>query len=69
MFFLQRKVYKQYTEVPDVLDGVLDKETFEKARLYQLDKSNFGFWYGLFSQVESTVSFSLSFRPLILNLR
>ena len=53
---LQRKVYKQYTEVPDVLEGVLDKETFEKARVYQLDKSSFGFWYGLFSQVESTVS-------------
>ena len=51
-------MYKQYTEVPDVLEGVLDKETFEKARLYQLDKSDFGFWYGLFSQVESTVSFS-----------
>ncbi|KAL8582512.1 hypothetical protein ACOMHN_065491 [Nucella lapillus] len=51
----QRKMYQKYTEVPDALEGVLDKETFEKARLYQLDKSNFGFWYGLFSQVESTL--------------
>lgn len=46
----------KHTTVPDVLDGVLDKETFEKARVYQIDKSNFGFWSNLYSQLESTVS-------------
>ncbi|XP_041353885.1 CAAX prenyl protease 1 homolog [Gigantopelta aegis] len=51
----QRNVYKTSTKVPDVLQDVLDKETFEKARLYQLDKSNFGFWSDLYSQVESTL--------------
>ena len=43
-------------EVPDELKAVLDQETFDKARLYQLDKSNFGFWAGLYSEVETTVS-------------
>lgn len=50
----QRKVYQKYTTVPSALEGVLDQETFEKARLYQIDKSNFGFWSGLYSQVEAT---------------
>lgn len=36
----------------------MDAETFEKSRLYQLDKSNFGFWSGLYSEAEGTVSIS-----------
>ena len=46
-------------KVPIELQDVLDEETFEKARLYQLDKSTFGFWSGLYSQIEMTVSFYL----------
>ncbi len=42
--------------VPQELEKVLDGETFEKARLYSLDKSQFGFWSGLYSQFEMTVS-------------
>lgn len=34
----------------------MDPETFEKSRLYQLDKSNFSFWSGLYSETEGTVS-------------
>lgn len=34
----------------------MDSETFEKSRLYQLDKSTFSFWSGLYSEVEGTVS-------------
>nr|KAG5708929.1 hypothetical protein BaRGS_009338 [Batillaria attramentaria] len=49
-----RSVYLKHTKVPSALEGVLDQETFEKARLYQIDKSNFGFWSGLYSQIEST---------------
>jgi len=41
----------------------LDEETFEKARLYQLDKSVFGFWSGLFSQCEMTVLLILGGLP------
>ena len=62
----QRKLYKTVTEVPTELKGVLDQETFEKARLYQLDRSVFGFWSGLYSEVEMTVSRSvLNFRKCI----
>jgi len=34
----------------------MDSETFEKSRLYQLDKSTFSFWSGLYSELEGTVS-------------
>jgi len=49
-------VYKNSQSVPASLEGVLDEETFEKARLYQLDRSVFGFWSGIYSQLELTVS-------------
>lgn len=42
--------------VPTELGKIMDSETFEKSRLYQLDKSNFGFWSGLYSEAEGTVS-------------
>jgi len=53
---VQHKVYRTVRDVPLSLEGVLDKETFEKARLYQLDRSRFGFWSGVYSQLELTVS-------------
>lgn len=55
----------QNTKVPSALEGVLDEETFEKARLYQIDKSNFGFWSGLYSQVESTVILLVNGLPFL----
>ena len=65
----QRKLYKTVTEVPSELKDVLDQETFEKARLYQLDRSVFGFWSGLYSEVEMTVSSSVfNFRNVPLSL-
>jgi len=51
----QRKIYKKHVEVPEEAKGLLDDETFTKARLYALDKSNFGAVQGIFSQVLSTV--------------
>lgn len=42
----------------------MDAETFEKSRLYQLDKSNFGFWSGLYSEAEGTVSILNSWASL-----
>ena len=36
-------LYKSAREVPDELKDVLDKETFEKARLYQIDKESLDF--------------------------
>jgi len=50
----QRKIYKTQTEVPKELSGILDEETFTKARLYALDRSSFGSIQGLFSQALST---------------
>jgi len=51
----QKKIYKTKTEVPAELESILDKETFTKARLYALDKANFGAVQGWFSQILSTV--------------
>ncbi len=51
----QRKIYKQHTTIPKELDGILDADTFTKARLYALDKSNFGAVQGIFSHVLSTI--------------
>jgi len=50
----QRKVYKEHTKPPPELKEITNEETFEKARLYALDKSKFGSVHGLFSQVLST---------------
>ncbi len=55
IFLLQRKIYRSSTEIPIELHGAIDQETFEKARLYGLDKSVFGFWSGIYSQCEMTV--------------
>lgn len=56
----QHKVLKHTKDVPDELKVALDHESFEKARVYQLDRSSFGFISGAYSQLETTVSQSLS---------
>jgi len=52
--YRQRKVVRETTEVPQELEDVLDKETFDKARDYSIDKSNFSLIESCFSQVLST---------------
>lgn len=52
---LQWRIYRCTTHVPQELEKIMDSETFEKSRLYQLDKSNFSFWSGLYSETEGTV--------------
>lgn len=52
--FRQRKIYRTNTEVPDELSEILDKDTFTRARLYALDKADFGAVQGWFSQILST---------------
>lgn len=52
---MQRRIYRSTTHVPQELGKIMDTETFEKSRLYQLDKSNFSFWSGLYSETEGTV--------------
>lgn len=51
----QRAVYKERLEVPKEVETFLDQETYTKARLYALDKSVFGAWQGIFSQLVSTL--------------
>uniref|UniRef100_A0A8C8ZFT1 CAAX prenyl protease n=1 Tax=Prolemur simus TaxID=1328070 RepID=A0A8C8ZFT1_PROSS len=51
----QRRIYKTTTHVPPELGQIMDSETFEKSRLYQLDKSTFSFWSGLYSEIEGTL--------------
>ncbi|CAB1330635.1 unnamed protein product [Coregonus sp. 'balchen'] len=59
--YRQRRIYRLTMHVPQELGKIMDTETFEKSRLYQLDKSNFSFWSGLYSETEGT---SLSFLML-----
>lgn len=51
----QHRIYKTVLQIPRELLGILDTETFDKARLYHLDRSNFDFWFGWYSQIESTL--------------
>ncbi|XP_022094831.1 CAAX prenyl protease 1 homolog [Acanthaster planci] len=63
--YRQRQVYRNTAEVPDPLRDILDQGTFEKSRLYQLDKSSFGFWQGVFSQLESSAILLLGGIPYL----
>ncbi|KAG5856114.1 hypothetical protein ANANG_G00004590 [Anguilla anguilla] len=61
----QRRIYKSTTRVPVELGKIMDSDTFEKSRLYQLDKSNFGFWSGLYSETEGTLILLLGGIPFL----
>ncbi|XP_073683157.1 CAAX prenyl protease 1 homolog [Garra rufa] len=63
--YRQRKIYRTTMHVPTELGKIMDSETFEKSRLYQLDKSNFGFWSGLYSEAEGTLILLLGGIPFL----
>lgn len=63
--YRQRRIYRTTTHVPHELGKIMDGETFEKSRLYQLDKSNFGFWSGLYSEIEGTLILVLGGIPFL----
>ncbi|XP_030642739.1 CAAX prenyl protease 1 homolog [Chanos chanos] len=63
--FRQRKIYRSTKHVPMELGKIMDTETFEKSRLYQLDKSNFSFWSGLYSETEGTLILVLGGIPFL----
>ncbi|KAI3367657.1 hypothetical protein L3Q82_026499 [Scortum barcoo] len=63
--YRQRKIYRSTTHVPDELGKIMDSETFEKSRLYQLDKSNFSFWSGLYSETEGMLILLLGGIPFL----
>lgn len=51
----QYRLAKRTTEVPAELKNVMTKETFDKARLYSLDRTKFGFVSDAFSHLVSTI--------------
>lgn len=66
--FRQRKTVKETKNVPDELTDVLAKDTFEKARLYQLDKGKFGLIGDLYDQFETTFILLMGGLPFLWNL-
>ncbi|TMS20923.1 CAAX prenyl protease 1-like protein [Larimichthys crocea] len=63
--YRQRRIYRSTTHVPQELGKIMDSDTFEKSRLYQLDKSNFSFWSGLYSETEGTLILLLGGIPFL----
>ncbi|XP_065057728.1 CAAX prenyl protease 1 homolog [Rhopilema esculentum] len=53
--FRQYQVYKNTKEIPSELKAHLKTETFEKSRLYEVDKSKLGFMSSTYSQIEATL--------------
>nr|XP_022289103.1 CAAX prenyl protease 1 homolog [Crassostrea virginica] len=64
----QRYLARTVEKVPKELESVLDQETFTKARLYSLDKSTYGFWSGIYHQIESTLILCLGALPFVWKL-
>lgn len=64
----QRRLYETAKDVPSELMDVMDQETFEKARLYSLDKSIFEFWSSLWNQFETTIILVLGGIPYLWNV-
>ncbi|XP_042239975.1 CAAX prenyl protease 1 homolog isoform X1 [Homarus americanus] len=52
--YRQRRVYREKVEPPEELKGIMERVTYDKARAYGLDKSNFSLIEGAFNQVLST---------------
>ncbi|XP_059140651.1 CAAX prenyl protease 1 homolog [Physella acuta] len=64
----QRHVALTSKTVPDKLVGVMEQETFEKARAYHLDKSTFGLIHSVYGQIESTLILCFGGFPACWNL-
>ena len=61
----QRNVVKSKVVVPQPLAHVLDEATMNKSRSYSLDKMNFGFWHGLYNEIETTIMLAIFALPWI----
>jgi len=66
--YRQYKVLQTTTRVPHQLAGVLDQETMDKSRNYNLDKTRYGFVYGSWSQIVSTSVIYFNVIPWLWNL-
>lgn len=56
----QRRVYREKKEPPVELKDIMEKDSYDKARAYSIDKSNFSLISGAFDQIIGTVSSLLS---------
>ena len=54
-FNMQHQVYKKSSKPPQEIEEHFSNDTFQKARLYGLDKSGYGIAHGLFNQIFSSV--------------
>ena len=61
----QRHIYRTRTTVPAELEGIMKKETFDKARIYSLDKAQFSAVQGVFSQGRTIQGINQQRRPKI----
>ncbi|XP_067946444.1 CAAX prenyl protease 1 homolog [Watersipora subatra] len=61
----QRQIYMNAIQVPAEVNTIMDQETYGKARIYQLDKTNFGLIKGVVSEVESAVILLLGGLPYL----
>lgn len=48
----QRRILKKVHEIPKEVTVIMNQETFEKARLYGIDKSSYGIIHSVVSQLE-----------------
>lgn len=53
--YRQYKVYKNTEKVPNELAEYIDHETFTKSKAYSIDKARFGFFSGVFGQIQNTI--------------
>ncbi|KAH3726789.1 CAAX prenyl protease 1 homolog [Dreissena polymorpha] len=53
--YRQRELYRTVTKIPENISSIMDQETYEKARLYNLDKSTFGFYIGVWGEIEHSL--------------
>lgn len=58
MYTFQHHIYCNSRTVPNELQEIIDKTTYEKARVYGLDKSKFSMVKEFYSIVLTTVSWN-----------
>lgn len=51
----QYRVYRTADKMPMELSGILERETFNKARLYSIDKSRYSLLHNIWSQILNSV--------------
>ena len=66
--FLQYRVLQTTDNVPIQLSGAIDRENFEKAKAYNLDKFRFEFVSGLWNQLLGTAVIGFNVFPLLWSL-